>query len=89
VGEYDVKNRGSIPGGGRDFLFTTESGSALGPTQSLIQWVPEVKRQGREADHSLPSSAKVRKVWDHNSTPQYVSMEWCLIKQQTSSWHGT
>jgi hypothetical protein len=36
---------------------------ALGPTQLPIQWVPEalslgVKRPGREADHSLPSSAK-------------------------------
>jgi hypothetical protein len=44
------------------FLFTTASRTALGPTQSPIQWVPgalslEVKRPVREADHSAASSA--------------------------------
>jgi hypothetical protein len=38
---------------------------ALGPTQPPIQWIPGapslgVKRPGREADHSLPSSAEVK-----------------------------
>jgi hypothetical protein len=38
---------------------------ALGPTQVLIQWVPEalslgVKSQGREADHSPPTNADVK-----------------------------
>jgi hypothetical protein len=47
------------------FLFTTASRTALGPTQPPIQWVPgalslEVKRPGREADHSPPSSAEVK-----------------------------
>jgi hypothetical protein len=47
------------------FLFTAASGTALGPTQSRIQWVPgalslEVKRPGREADHSPQSSAEVK-----------------------------
>jgi len=37
----------------------------LGPTQPPIQWVPgalflEVKRPGREADHSPPPSAEVK-----------------------------
>jgi hypothetical protein len=37
----------------------------LGPTQTPIQWVPGalslgVKRLGREADHSPPSSAEVK-----------------------------
>jgi len=46
------------------FLFTTASRTALGPTQPPIQWVPGVlslgvKRPGREADHSPPSSAEV------------------------------
>jgi hypothetical protein len=45
------------------FLFTTASRTALGPTQSPIQWVPGalslgVKRPGREADHARPSSAE-------------------------------
>jgi hypothetical protein len=41
------------------------SGTALGPTRPPIQWVPGalslgVKWPGREADHSLPSSAEVK-----------------------------
>jgi hypothetical protein len=48
------------------FLFTTASRTALGPTQPPTQWVPgavslEVKRPGREADHSPPSNAEVKK----------------------------
>jgi hypothetical protein len=47
------------------FLFTIASRTALGPTQPPIQWVPGalslvVKRPGREADHSPPSSAEVK-----------------------------
>jgi hypothetical protein len=33
-----------------------------------------VKRPGGEADHSLPSSAKVKNAWRYISTPQYVLM---------------
>jgi hypothetical protein len=47
------------------YVFTTASRSTLGPTQPPIQWVPgalslRVKRPGREADHSPPSSAEVK-----------------------------
>jgi hypothetical protein len=47
------------------FLFTTESRPTLGPTHPPIQGVSGslflgVKRQGREADHSSPSSAEVK-----------------------------
>jgi hypothetical protein len=47
------------------FLFTTASTTALEPTQTTIQWVPGalslvVKRPGREADHSPPSSAELK-----------------------------
>jgi hypothetical protein len=50
------------------------SRTALGPTQPPIQWVPEalslgVKRLGREADHSPPSSAEVKNEWMYTSTP--------------------
>jgi hypothetical protein len=47
------------------FLLTTASRTALGSTQPPIEWVPGalslgVKRLGREADHSPPSSAEVK-----------------------------
>jgi hypothetical protein len=32
---------------------------------------PEVKRPGREADHSPPTSAEVKKTWIYTSTPPY------------------
>jgi hypothetical protein len=51
----------------------------LGPTQPPIQWVrgalsPGVKRQGREADHSPPVSAEVKKMWLYTSTRPYKFM---------------
>jgi hypothetical protein len=56
---------GSIPGKGNILLFTVASIPAQGPTQPSIQWVrgiisPGVKRPGREADYSPPSSAEVK-----------------------------
>jgi hypothetical protein len=47
------------------FLFATASRTSVGPTQPPIQWVLGalslvVKRPGREADHSPPSSAEVK-----------------------------
>jgi hypothetical protein len=68
------------------FLFTAASRTALGPTQPPIQWVPGalslgVKRLGREADRSPPSSAEV-KEWNYTSTPQYAFMAWCSVKTQ-------
>jgi hypothetical protein len=49
----------------RKRLVTTSSRTALGPTQPPIRWEPEalsleVKRPGREADHSPPSSVEVK-----------------------------
>jgi hypothetical protein len=66
---------------GSNLAWGTASRTALGPTQSPIQWVQGVKRPGREADHSSPSSVKVRDAWSYTSTPQYVFMAWCLVKQ--------
>jgi hypothetical protein len=47
--------------------------------QTPILWVPGalspgVKRPGREADHSPPTSAEVKKMWIYASTPPYVFM---------------
>jgi hypothetical protein len=48
-------------------------------TQHPIQWIPGalspgVKLQEREADHSPPASAEVKKMWFYTSTPPYVFM---------------
>jgi len=41
---------------------------------------------GREPDHSPPCSTEVN-AWSCTSTPQYVFMVWCLIKQEIC-FHG-
>jgi hypothetical protein len=64
------------------YILSTTLRPNLRPIQPPIQWIPGalspgVKRQGREADHSPPSSAEA-------STPRYVFMAWrvgnsCLV----------
>jgi hypothetical protein len=59
------RNRGSVPGWQRDFLFSITSRPALWSAQPPIRWVPRVvcpgvKRQGRETDHSSQRSAEVK-----------------------------
>jgi hypothetical protein len=69
---------------------------ALGPIQPPIQRVPGalssvVKRSGREADHSPPTSAEVKKMWVYTSIHK---PSWCsayLVKYRdnftfTYSW---
>jgi hypothetical protein len=41
-----------------------------------------VKRPGREADHSPPSSAEVNSAWTYTSTPQYTFMAWRSVKAE-------
>jgi len=41
---------------------------------------PGVKRPGREADHSTPSSAS-KNGWSYTSTPQYAFMAWYSTKK--------
>jgi len=50
-------------------------------TRTLFSWV---KRLGREADHSPPSSAVVKNAWSYTSTQSYVFVESCLVKQWTN-----
>jgi hypothetical protein len=68
------------------FLDATASRPALDTAQPPIQNVPGVltpgiKRPGREADHSSPSSAEVNMPEATPPLPQYVFMAWCLIKK--------
>jgi hypothetical protein len=64
---YGLEGPGSIPGSAGLFSSPKRPGRLWGPTQPPIQLVrgalsPEIKRQGREADHSLPSTDEVKKV---------------------------
>jgi hypothetical protein len=57
------RGRSSSPGRAKNFHFSTSSVPALGPTQSLIDWIPGtlslgIKRPGREADHSPPTGVE-------------------------------
>jgi hypothetical protein len=72
------RSRSSSPGVVKNFLFSTSSRPALGSTQPPIQWVsgplsPGAKRQGREADHSPPSSAEVKKIGSIHPLPLTAS----------------
>jgi hypothetical protein len=69
---YGLDDRGSrvrFPAGAGNFLFTTASRTALGPTHPPIQWIIGalslgVKRPMRETDHSPPSSAEVKECME-------------------------
>jgi hypothetical protein len=41
-----------------------------------------VKRPGREANHSPPSSAEVKEYVELYFHSQYVFMTWCLVKHR-------
>jgi hypothetical protein len=70
------------------FLLTTMSRLSLVPTQPLNQGIPGalslgVKQLRHEADHTPPSSAKVKNAWSCTSPlPQYAFMAWCSVKAQ-------
>jgi hypothetical protein len=58
-------------------LHIVHTGSGVHPTSYKMGTggsFPGVKRQGREADHSPPTSAKGKKKWIYTSTPLYVFM---------------
>jgi hypothetical protein len=58
-------------------LHIVQTGSGVHPTSyknGYRGFFPGVKRQGREADHSPPTSAEVKKMWFYTSTPPYFFM---------------
>jgi hypothetical protein len=74
------------------FLFATPSRLARGSTTASYAMENgergislEIKRLGCEADHSPPSSAKVKNAWSYNSTPPFIFKARCLSKQVTCS----
>jgi hypothetical protein len=79
-----MRGRNLSPGRAKNFLWFMSMRQAPGSTQPYIQWVPGplslwVKRQGREADHTLPTNAEVKTTWIYTSTPPYVFTALCLI----------
>jgi hypothetical protein len=71
---YRLGGRGSNPGSGKIFLFFT--GSRRHTQQVPGALSPGVKRPGREADYSPPSSAEVK---NGGAVPPLLHM---------SSWHN-
>jgi hypothetical protein len=67
-----------VPVGSRIFTSpTVQTGSGVHPTSYTMGTggsFPGVRRSGREADHSPPTSAEVKKMWIYISTPPYVFM---------------
>jgi hypothetical protein len=74
----DREGRSSSPGKVKDFLLSRSSRPVLGFTQPPIQWVRGVKRSGREADHSPPTSAEIKKMLIYTSTPPCAFMAYRL-----------
>jgi hypothetical protein len=65
------KGRSSSSDRAKNFLFSTSSRPALGPTQHPIAGI---KQKGREAEHSTPASDEVKKMWIYTSTSPYAFM---------------
>jgi hypothetical protein len=58
---YGLDDRGSFPGGERDFFSFVASRPALGPTQCAL--FPWGKVAGSQSDYSVPSSVEIKIVW--------------------------
>jgi hypothetical protein len=70
----------SRPNRVKNVNFTISFKQALWSTQPPIQWVLqalslEIKRQGRETDHSLPTNAKGKKTWIYTFTSPTLSWD--------------
>jgi hypothetical protein len=71
---WTTRDRGLSPDRDKNFLLFMSSRTATGSTQPPIQWVPGVKRPGREAEHSPRNSTEVKKIWICTPIPPYNFM---------------
>jgi hypothetical protein len=72
-----LRGRSSSPGREKNFLQIVQTGSGVHPTSHPMgtgDSSPGLERQGREADHSPPAGAEVKKIWVYISTPPYAFM---------------
>jgi hypothetical protein len=67
---YGMDNRGSVPARGNDGSFSlqhcVQTGSGAHPSSYPMgtgSSFPGIRRPGRKADHSPPSSAKIKNAW--------------------------
>jgi hypothetical protein len=75
--DWMTKGQGSRLDRVKNFHFSISSRQAVGSTWTPSQWVPRdlspvVMRPEREADHSPPASAEVKKTWIYTLTPPYA-----------------
>jgi hypothetical protein len=69
---YGLDNPGSISDSARFSLLNfVHTGPGAHPTSYPNG---KGKEAGREADHSLPTSAEVKNTWIYTTTPRYVFM---------------
>jgi hypothetical protein len=74
---YGLDERGvgvRVPVGSKIFSSPHRPERLWGPQNLLSSGFPGVKRSGREADHSPPTTAEVKKMWIYTSTPPYAFM---------------
>jgi hypothetical protein len=69
---------------GQEFslLHVAQTGSGVHPNYYPMGTgasFPGVKPPGREANHSLPANAELKKMWIYTSTPPYAFLVYCLI----------
>jgi hypothetical protein len=61
----------------KNFLHVVQTGFGAHPASYPVgtgALSPGVKQPGREADHSPPAIAEVKKMWINTSTPPYFFM---------------
>jgi len=70
MGIFSIRHRIQTGSGAHPASFPINTGGSY----------PEIRRPGREDDHSPPSSAEIN-ARSYNAISQYVLIAWCLIKQ--------
>jgi len=71
--------QGSNPGKGERFFSSPNIhpplyGPLSLPSNEYLGPFPEIKRSGRETDHSNPSSAEVKNEWSYTSISLHASL---------------